>query len=101
MKQHRSMNETDAQTKLFAAIAAIQNPAEAKQFLEDLCTPAELQAMADRWFVVPLLKSEKSYQKIYEETGVSVTTVGRVARCLMMGSGGYTLIYQRVNNNEN
>ena len=69
---------------------------EAKQFLQDLCTPAEIQAMADRWQVVDLIKQGKSYRQIYEATGISMTTVGRVARYMMLGAGGYDLIYQRM-----
>ncbi|MFU8798245.1 MAG: YerC/YecD family TrpR-related protein, partial [Gammaproteobacteria bacterium] len=73
-KRHSSEQE------LFEAIALIQSADEAKQFLHDLCTPMERQSMADRWRVLELLKQGKPYRKIYEETGVSVTTVGRVAR---------------------
>lgn len=81
---------------LFRAFAEIRTPQEAQKFLEDLCTPMEIQAMADRWQVVALIKAEKPYRQIYAETGVSVTTVGRVARSLTMGEGGYNLIYERL-----
>lgn len=58
-------------------------------FLEDLCTPAELEAMTDRWRVVPLLLRGLPYRDIHALTGVSVTTIGRVARTLERGAGGY------------
>jgi TrpR-related protein YerC/YecD len=58
-------------------------------FLEDLCTPAEIEAMADRWHVCKLLESGLSYRKINEMTGVSTATITRVARCLTHGNGGY------------
>lgn len=90
-----SMNKS-AMRQLFKAMATLQNAQEAEQFLTDLCTPAELQAMADRWLVVKPIKKGDSYRKIYEDTGVSVTTVGRVARSLNLGSGGYDVIYQRL-----
>ncbi len=80
---------------LFEAFAQIETPAEAQQFLEDLCTPAELEAMNDRWRVIPFIKQNIPYRQIHEETGVSVTTIGRVARCLHLGSGGYDLLYTR------
>src|SRR5690606_25109990 len=51
--------------------------------------PAELEAMADRWRVVPLLLQGLPYREIHERTQVSVTTVGRVARTLEHGAGGY------------
>ncbi len=83
------------ENQLYAAIALLKTSEEARQFFQDLCTPAELQAMADRWQVVALIKAGKPYRQIYEETGVSMTTVGRVARCITFGEGGYNLIYER------
>ncbi|MDX2163943.1 MAG: YerC/YecD family TrpR-related protein [Gammaproteobacteria bacterium] len=82
---------------LYEAIQAIKTAKEAKDFFQDLCTPAEIQAMADRWRVVEPLKMGKSYRQIYDATGVSVTTIGRVARYIMSGVG-YNLIYDRVKN---
>ena len=80
---------------LYEAITSVKNAKEAKDFFQDLCTPAEIQAMADRWRVVEPLKAGKSYRQIYDDTGVSVTTIGRVARYIMSGVG-YNLIYNRV-----
>lgn len=86
----------DPEHKLCEAITAIKTEEEAKSFLQDLCTPKEIQAMADRWQVVALIKAGMPYRKIYEDTGVSVTTVGRVARCIMLGEDGYNVIYERL-----
>ncbi len=74
---------------LVEALLVLRNPADLRAMLLDLCTPAELEAMADRWQVVPLLLDGLPYRDIHELTGVSVTTVGRVARCLSYGAGGY------------
>ena len=74
----------------------MHKPAEMKALLLDLCTPAELEAIADRWRVVPLLLEETSYREIHDRTGVSVTTIGRIARCLAFGSGGYRVAAERV-----
>lgn len=71
------------------AIASLQSGEEVAAFLRDLCTPAEIEAMADRWRVVPLLLDGVPYREIHQRTGVSVTTVGRVARTLEHGAGGY------------
>lgn len=60
-----------------------------RALLTDLCTPAEIEAMVDRWQVVAPLLDGVPYREIHERTGVSVTTVGRVARCLTHGAGGY------------
>jgi TrpR-related protein YerC/YecD len=90
-----------AENQLFQAVTAIESIDEAKQFLRDLCTPAELQAMADRWLVVALLKKGESYRTISQTTGVSVTTIGRVARHLEYGNNGYNLIYERLSRGKN
>ncbi|MCK0111952.1 YerC/YecD family TrpR-related protein [Ornithinimicrobium sp. F0845] len=78
-----------AQAELARALALVDDPERMAAFLTDLCTPAELEALADRWSVVPLLADGVSYRQVHEQTGVSVTTVGRVARCLEHGTGGY------------
>ncbi|WP_462417962.1 YerC/YecD family TrpR-related protein [Kytococcus sp. Marseille-QA3725] len=79
----------DSREQLTAVLAAMNDPADIDALLTDLCTPSEIEALADRWAVVPLLADGRSYRAIHQETGVSVTTVGRVARCLEDGSGGY------------
>ena len=58
--------------------------------------PAELQALADRWTVVGLLQAGMPYREIAQQTGVSVTTIGRVARYLGAGNGGYELAARRL-----
>jgi len=73
----------------------MRTPGEMKAFLDDLCTPAELEAIADRWRVVPLLLKKTPYREIHDRTGVSVTTIGRIARCLSFGAGGYRLAAER------
>lgn len=72
---------------LAEALAELRDPSQVAAFLRDLCTPAEIEAMADRWRVVPHLLQGESYREIHDATGVSVTTIGRVARCLAEGEG--------------
>lgn len=90
--------EQDAEHRLYAAVATLRNIDEARDFFRDLCTPAELQAMADRWRVVGLLQAGRPYREIHDLTGVSVTTIGRVARFLEFGNGGYRLALERTRN---
>jgi len=47
---------------------------EAEMFLQDLCTPAELKAMQDRWKVVELVKKGVPYRKIHEVTGLTIVS---------------------------
>ena len=80
---------------LAEALAALSEAGEVRAFLEDLCTPAELEAMADRWRVVPLLLKGVPYREIHDLTEVRVTTIGRVARTLESGTGGYSTALRR------
>lgn len=73
--------------ELYKAFLAIDNADTCKDYLDDLCTPAEIKALVDRWAVVKLLEKNVSYRKIYEQTGVSTATVTRVARALEHGKG--------------
>jgi TrpR-related protein YerC/YecD len=80
---------------LVAALLSLREPAELRAFLDDLCTPAELEALCDRWRVIPMLQQGVPYREIHDRTGISVTTIGRVARCLERGAGGYRLAAER------
>jgi TrpR-related protein YerC/YecD len=88
------MSEKDLQD-LYKTIAGLKTKDEVRQFFTDLCTPAELMAMADRWKAARLLREGLSYREIYEKSGVSTATVTRVARCLTLGAGGYRLVLDR------
>lgn len=100
MKQRpQSLPESDAEANLNAlasALAALTQAQDVRAFLEDLCTPAELEAMSDRWKVVPLLLEGVPYREIHDRTLVSVTTIGRVARTLERGTGGYDAAVRRL-----
>jgi TrpR-related protein YerC/YecD len=99
MKTHRTLSprqEALAERNLCVAVAALRTPDEVRAFFRDLCTPAEIQAMADRWAVVDHLKRGLPYREIHRLTGVSVTTIGRVARFLGHGNGGYEVAAQRL-----
>jgi len=98
VKPNRQDSESQRKRKedaLFQAVISLEDVAECRNFFRDLCTPAELQALADRWQVVELLQRRMPYRRIHELTGVSVTTIGRVARFLSDGFGGYRTAAER------
>lgn len=98
MKRRPEIDEQVASASLQAlsrALATLTRPEEVRAFLQDLCTPAELEAMSDRWRVVPLLLKGVPYREIHDLTQVSVTTIGRVARTLEGGAGGYGAALRR------
>ena len=99
MKLHRAITarqEQLAERSLYGAILTLRSVEECREFFRDLCTPAELQAMADRWTVVEYLQRDMPYREIHRLTGVSVTTIGRVARYLTSGNGGYATATSRL-----
>jgi TrpR-related protein YerC/YecD len=78
-----------AETGLCRALLTLENVEEVRAFLRDLCTPSELEALVDRWNVVPYVLEGTPYREIHERTAVSITTIGRVARFINQGYGGY------------
>ena len=89
-----------AENALFQAVLTLQTVGECRAFFTDLCTPSELEALADRWAVVAPLSRGEPYRRIHDTTGVSVTTIGRVARFLTQGNGGYERVLRRLNRND-
>lgn len=90
------MNTTSSLRALFEALAGLSSEAECADFFADLCTPAELSDMAERWSVARLLAQGMPYREISEKTGVSTATVTRVARALKFGEGGYRKALDRI-----
>ena len=86
-----------ARTSLAEAFLLMRTAEEMRALLRDLTTPAELEALVDRWRVARLLEEGRPYRDISAETGVSVTTIGRVARFVEAGHGGYRTALSRMN----
>ena len=86
---------TEELTALSEAILALESPQEVQDFLRDLCTIAELEAMAHRWAVAQLVDQGLSYLEVAHQTHASTTTVTRVAHWLRHGEGGYRLALDR------
>ncbi|MBE6782032.1 MAG: TrpR-like protein, YerC/YecD [Ruminococcaceae bacterium] len=66
----------------FAAAAALETKAEAKNFFKFLCTEKETQLIAQRLYVAKLLSENRVYSDIVEQTGASSATVSRVKRAM-------------------
>ncbi len=83
---------------LAEALVHLKEKGDARALLADLCTPAEIHTLAERWHVAKLLDAgELTYREIHEATGVSTTTIVRVARFLRQeNNGGYRLLLDSV-----
>ena len=83
---------------LYSSHASIESADEAQRYIADLCTPGEIRALSERWHVARLLnETDLSYREIHQETGVSTTTIARVARFLNNEPHqGYRLMLERM-----
>jgi TrpR-related protein YerC/YecD len=89
--------ETPDQTALlFEAVLALETPEECRAFFQDLCTVAELRAMAQRLEVAQLLDDGLIYNDILQRTGASSATISRVNRALQYGADGYKTVLPRL-----
>mgnify|MGYP006273301743 CR=1 FL=1 len=86
-----SISDAAAVADLAAALSELDTPEACQRFLVDLCSPAELGALARRWEVARRLNRQEPYRSISEATGVSTATVTRVAAALTGSQGGYRL----------
>ena len=78
-----SRDPADLAEDLCRALLTPRDQAEMARLLADLCTPAEVRTLAERWHVARLLaETDLTYRDIHEATGVSTTTIVRVARFL-------------------
>lgn len=84
--------------ELADALVQLRTKDEARALLADLCTPAEIHTLAERWHVAKLLDAgDMTYREIHEATGVSTTTIVRVARFLRQEDNqGYRLLLDRM-----
>ncbi len=81
---------------LFQAIILLENEEECYRFFEDICTISELKAIAQRLQVAKMLRDNRKYSDIAEETGASTATISRVKRSLNYGADGYNVILDRM-----
>lgn len=80
----------------FESVLLLKNPDECYKFFEDICTIAELGAIAQRLKVARMLRDKKTVHEISETTGISTATISRVNKCLNYGTGGYDMILSRL-----
>jgi TrpR-related protein YerC/YecD len=75
---------------------SLESVDECYQYFEDLCTVKEVIAITQRLEVARMLADGQSYQQTIAHTGASSATISRVKRCLDYGAGGYSLVLQRL-----
>jgi TrpR-related protein YerC/YecD len=88
--------ENSKTDNLIKAILALKTPKEAKEFLRDLLTTEEIIEFGLRFEVAKMLLKKIPYTVITEKTGLSSTTIARVAKWLNGKTGGYRTIINRL-----
>ena len=85
---------------LFQLVMLIESKEECAALFDDLCTPNELAAMAQRAVVARMLRQKRVYSDIVAETGASTATVSRVNRSLTYGKNGYDKLFVKLDREE-
>lgn len=93
---YESRIKSDQVDRLFEAVLSLETEDECYMFFEDICTIKEIQAIAQRLEVAKLLKANKTYNEIEEETGASTATISRINRSLNYGVNGYNMILKKL-----
>ncbi len=82
---------------LYKAVMKLKNEKECEAFFEDLCTPQELSAIAQRLHVASMLTDGNVYNSIVDVTGASTATISRVNKTLTyQTAGGYKMVFDRM-----
>ena len=85
------------EVSLEEVLAKITDKKVMLNFLRDITTPKEFDALQERLNVVCLLNDGFSYSEIAKKTGVSTTTITRVARFFKDEPyGGYRYVVEKI-----
>ncbi|MBI5152846.1 MAG: DNA-binding transcriptional regulator [Parcubacteria group bacterium] len=94
------MNWKNKENKnLLRAILTLETENEAERFLSDLMTEKEIKEFTKRLKAAEMLMEKIPYSVIEKETGLSSTTVARVAKWLGGKEGGYRMIITKLHHN--
>ena len=81
---------------LFDAILQLKTREECYMLFEDLCTVQEMKALSQRLVVAKMLSEGRVYSDIVKSTGASTATISRVKRSLDYGCDSYSLVFGRM-----
>jgi len=86
--------------RLAEAFLCLETAEDCYRLFEDLFTIREVQDLAQRLEVATLLNRGATYTEIVEKTGASTATIGRVNRALNYGAGGYSMVLERLHDED-
>jgi len=78
---------------LITVLTTLDDPQAVSRLMRDLFTPAEVEAIGERWGIVKLLAAGCSQRNVRDTLGVSIGTVSRGARQLKYGEDGFATAF--------
>jgi len=66
------------------------------EFLKDILTPAEFEALALRWQIVKKLNKGETHRSVAGDLGLGISTVTRGSRELRNKNGGFHLVLKKL-----
>lgn len=66
------------------------------EFLIDILTPAEFEALALRWQIVKKLNKGETHRSVADDLGLGISTVTRGSRELRNKNGGFHLMFKKI-----
>ncbi len=85
-------NKTEQVKDLYNAILKLKTEDECYDFFDDLCTPKEIEQMAERYSAAKLLLDGETYESVIKKTNISSATLSRVSKCIKFGKGYKNII---------
>ena len=81
--------------QLMDYMSALKSKAETQAFLDDLCSPQEIEDFAKRLECAIMIMKGKNYRDIAKKLDLSTTTVTRVAKWAKNKNGGFQTLYKK------
>ena len=81
--------------KLCKGLASLSDAKKVAKLLRDVATLKECLDMSERLQAAEMIQKGLPYRSINEKTGISTTTITRVAHWLHHGMGGYELVLDK------
>ena len=80
---------------LYEAVMALDSITECEEFFQDICTPAELSALAQRMQIARMLMEGATYVEIRAKTGASTMLISRTQNMVRNGNNAAVRIIER------
>lgn len=81
--------------KLAKAFLSLKTEIDMLNFMRDLLTVEELSEFSNRLEAMKMIEKKIPYREIAKKTGMSTTTITRIAHWLKHGEGGYEKILKK------